>query len=66
LQQRYIKIEISFDNAAVTTAEPAGGQDELIFACRPVILAGEQVWFISQNAEKPADGRKKENKNRPL
>jgi len=25
-----------------------------------------RVWLIPQNAEKPADGRKKENKNRPL
>ena len=25
-----------------------------------------KVWLIPQNAEKPADGRKKENKNRPL
>lgn len=25
-----------------------------------------RVWLIPQNAEKPVDGRKKENKNRPL
>jgi len=25
-----------------------------------------RVWLIPKNAEKPADGRKKENKNRPL
>lgn len=25
-----------------------------------------RVWLIPKNAEKPVDGRKKENKNRPL
>lgn len=25
-----------------------------------------KVWLIPKNAEKPVDGRKKENKNRPL
>lgn len=25
-----------------------------------------RVWLIPKNAEKPIDGRKKENKNRPL
>jgi len=30
------------------------------------LLYLSRVWLIPQNAEKPADGRKKENKNRPL